>query len=129
MIQRVGLAQALIHNPDVLIAVTTNAAQAAKKTTSTVPIVFMGVTSSTLPMWVLDDYAETLVAQRISTINGVAQVRVEGSQKYAVHVQVDPNKLAARQIGINEVEASLRAWNVNTPTALSSHSRSTMLNE
>src|SRR5258708_33601331 len=80
------------------------------------PIVFMGVTSSTLPMWVLDDYAETLVAQRISTINGVAQVMVSGAQKYAVHVQVDPNKMAARQIGINEVSQSLQDWNVNIPT-------------
>src|SRR5260221_9887747 len=49
-------------------------------------------------------------------VRGVAQVRVLGSQKYAVHAQLDPHKLAARQIGINEVEASLRAWNVNTPT-------------
>src|SRR5260221_9194178 len=80
------------------------------------PIVFMGVTSSTLPMWVLDDYAETLVAQRISTINGVAQVMVSGAQKYAVHVQVDPNKMAARQIGINEVSQAVQDWNVNIPT-------------
>src|SRR5260221_1305358 len=48
-------------------------------------------------------------------VRGVAQVRVLGSQKYAVHAQLDPHKLAARQIGIIEVEASLRAWNVNTP--------------
>src|SRR5439155_5317493 len=80
------------------------------------PIIIMGLTSSTLPMWVLDDYAETLVAQRISTITGVAQVRVEGTQKYAVHVQVDPNKLAARQIGINEVSQAIQDWNVNIPT-------------
>src|SRR5437667_3118724 len=80
------------------------------------PIVFMGVTSSTLPMWVLDDYAETVVAQRISTSNGVAQVMVSGAQKFAVHVQVDPNKLAARQIGINEVSQAVQDWNVNIPT-------------
>src|SRR2546427_6538859 len=80
------------------------------------PIIIMGLTSATLPMWVLDDYAETLVAQRISTINGVAQVRVEGTQKYAVHVQVDPNKLVARQIGINEVSQAIQDWNVNIPT-------------
>src|SRR5205807_3979583 len=52
------------------------------------PIVFLGLTSKTMPMWVVDDYAETLIAQRISTINGVAQVMVQGAQKYAVHVQV-----------------------------------------
>jgi HAE1 family hydrophobic/amphiphilic exporter-1 len=80
------------------------------------PLLFMGLTSSSLPMWVIDDYAETLVAQRISTISGVAQVLVSGAQKYAVHVQVDPNKLAARQIGINEVAQSVQDWNVNIPT-------------
>src|SRR5262249_787745 len=80
------------------------------------PVAFLGLTSSTLPLWVLDDYAETLVAQRISTINGVAQVNVFGSQKFAVHVQVDPGKLAARQIGINEVAQSIQDWNVSMPT-------------
>src|ERR1700730_9185189 len=80
------------------------------------PIVFMGLVSDTLPMWVLDDYAETLVAQRISTIAGVAQVNVSGQQKYAVHVQVDPRKLAARGIGINEVAQAVQNWNVNVPT-------------
>src|SRR3989449_4044822 len=80
------------------------------------PIAFLGLTSSTLPLWVLNEYAETLVAQRISTISGVAQVNVFGAQKFAVHVQVDPNKLAARQIGINEVAQSIQDWNVNMPT-------------
>ena len=73
-----------------------------KSNPADMPLLFMGLTSSTLPMWVVDDYAETLVAQRISTISGVAQVLVSGAQKYAVHVQVDPNKLAARGIGIND---------------------------
>jgi HAE1 family hydrophobic/amphiphilic exporter-1 len=49
-------------------------------------------------------------------VSGVAQVQVLGSQKYAVHAQLDPHALASRQIGINEVEAALRNWNVNTPT-------------
>jgi hydrophobe/amphiphile efflux-1 (HAE1) family protein len=80
------------------------------------PIVFMGLVSDTLPMWVIDDYAETLVAQRISTIAGVAQVNVSGQQKYAVHVQVDPRKMAARGIGINEVALAVQNWNVNVPT-------------
>src|SRR5262252_5942468 len=64
----------------------------------------------------LVEYAETRVAQRISMVSGVAQVQVLGSQKYAVHAQLDPHALAARQIGINEVENALRNWNVNTPT-------------
>ena len=87
-----------------------------KNNPSDYPIVFMGLVSDTLPMWVIDDYAETLVAQRISTINGVAQVFVSGQQKYAVHVQVDPRKMAARGIGINEVAQAVQNWNVNVPT-------------
>ncbi len=80
------------------------------------PILYLVITSTTVPPWTLDEYAETRIAQRISMISGVAQVQVLGSQKYAVHVQLDPHALASRQIGINEVEASLRNWNVNTPT-------------
>ena len=80
------------------------------------PILYLALTSSTLPLWTLDEYAETRIAQRISMVSGVAQVQVLGAQKYAVHVQVDPHALAARQIGINEVETSLRGWNVNLPT-------------
>ena len=87
-----------------------------KSNPADMPLLFMGLTSSTLPMWVVDDYAETLIAQRISTISGVAQVLVSGAQKYAVHVQVDPNKLAARRIGINEVAQAVQNWNVNIPT-------------
>ena len=55
----------------------------------------------------MDEYAETLVAPRISTINGVAQVNVFGAAKYAVRVQLDPTHLAARDIGIDEVEAAV----------------------
>src|SRR5216110_1327006 len=80
------------------------------------PILYLAMTSQSLPLWTLDEYAETRVAQRISMITGVAQVQVLGAQKFAVHAQMDPHAMASRQIGINEVEASLRAWNVNTPT-------------
>jgi len=80
------------------------------------PILYLVITSTTVPPWTLDEYAETRIAQRISMVSGVAQVQVLGSQKFAVHAQLDPHALAARQIGINEVEAALRAWNVNTPT-------------
>ena len=79
------------------------------------PILYLVIRSSALPPWTLDEYAETRIAQRISMVSGVAQVQVLGSQKYAVHAQLDPHQLAARQIGINEVENSLRAWNVNVP--------------
>src|SRR6478672_10082671 len=80
------------------------------------PILYLALTSPTLPMWTLDEYAETRVAQRISMVSGVAQVQVLGAQKYAVHVQMDPSLLAAKQIGINEVETALKGWNVNLPT-------------
>jgi HAE1 family hydrophobic/amphiphilic exporter-1 len=80
------------------------------------PILYLVVTSTTLPPWTLDEYAETRIAQRISQVSGVAQVQVLGGQKYAMHAQIDPHALAARQIGINEVEAALRNWNVNVPT-------------
>src|SRR5437867_7547925 len=80
------------------------------------PILYLVLTSPTLPWWTLDEYAETRVAQRISMVSGVAQVQVLGAQKYAVHAQMDPHKLASRQIGINEVETALKSWNVNLPT-------------
>ncbi len=80
------------------------------------PIMFLGLTSSTMPMYKLSEYAETMIAQQVSTVPGVAQVMVMSSQKYAVHIQLDPNKLAARKIGINEVDQAIRDWNVNMPT-------------
>src|SRR5215471_15408515 len=80
------------------------------------PVLYLALTSPTLPLWTLDEYAETRIAQRISMISGVAQVQVQGAQKYAVHVQMDPHALASRQIGINEIETSLKNWNVNLPT-------------
>jgi hydrophobic/amphiphilic exporter-1 (mainly G- bacteria), HAE1 family len=80
------------------------------------PILYIALTSPTLPLWTLDEYAETRIAQRISMISGVAQVQVMGAQKYAVHVQMDPHALASRQIGINEIESALKNWNVNLPT-------------
>src|SRR5690242_10703022 len=79
------------------------------------PILYLAMTSATVPLWTLDEYAETRVAQRISMVSGVAQVQVLGAQKYAVHAQMDPHKLASRQVGINEVETALRNWNVNVP--------------
>lgn len=79
------------------------------------PILYLVLTSGTMPLWTLNEYAETRVAQRISMVNGVAQVQVLGAQRYAVHVQVNPRALAARQVGINEVESALRNWNVNLP--------------
>ncbi|HWI38961.1 MAG TPA: efflux RND transporter permease subunit [Burkholderiales bacterium] len=80
------------------------------------PIYYLALTSQTLPLSAVNEYAETYLAQRISTITGVAQVQVFGQQKYAVRVQVDPNALAARGVGINEVEQAVAQANVNLPT-------------
>src|SRR5437899_5640463 len=80
------------------------------------PILYIALTSPTLPLYTLDEYAETRVAQRISMISGVAQVQVLGAQQFAVHVQKDPHAMASRQVGINEVETALKNWNVNLPT-------------
>ena len=80
------------------------------------PILNLSLNSPTLPLSVVDDYAETLISQRISMISGVAQVNVMGAQKYAVRAQVDPNLLAARGIAISEVETALAQNNVNRPT-------------
>jgi HAE1 family hydrophobic/amphiphilic exporter-1 len=79
-------------------------------------IYYLALTSQTLPLATVNEYAETYLAQRISTNNGVAQVNVFGQQKYAVRVQLDPNALAARGVGINEVEQAVASANVNIPT-------------
>jgi HAE1 family hydrophobic/amphiphilic exporter-1 len=79
-------------------------------------VFYLALTSDTMPLSTVNEYAETNLAQRISTINGVAQVQVFGQQKYAVRVQVDPNALASRGVGINEVEAAIASANVNLPT-------------
>ncbi len=80
------------------------------------PVLYMALSSPTLPFYTVDEYAQTNLAQRISTISGVAQVFVFGSQKYAVRVQVDPRALAVRGIGIDEVEQAIARANVNKPT-------------
>lgn len=82
------------------------------------PVIYLALSSPTLPLYTVDDFAQTFMAQRISMISGVAQVSVFGSQKYAVRAQVDPKALAARQIGIDEVGKALDAGNVNIPTGL-----------
>ena len=82
------------------------------------PILYIALTSQTMPMSQLDEYGQTIMAQRISTVSGVAQVQVYGSQKYAVRVQVDPKALASRSIGIDEVAQSIRQGNVNLPTGV-----------
>ncbi|WP_158880137.1 efflux RND transporter permease subunit [Rhodanobacter sp. L36] len=80
------------------------------------PILYIAVTSSTLPLSKVDDYGETELAQQLSMIDGVAQVSVYGSQKYAVRINVNPDKLAAAGIGIDQVQSAVAAANVNQST-------------
>ena len=80
------------------------------------PILYLALTSTTMPLPTLDEYAETFLAQRLSTVSGVAQVQVYGSQKYAVRIQVDPKALATRGIGLDEVTSAVSAGNPNLPT-------------
>jgi HAE1 family hydrophobic/amphiphilic exporter-1 len=80
------------------------------------PILYMAMSSPTLPLYTVDEYAETMLAQRISTISGVAQVQVFGAQKFAVRVQLDPSTLATLGIGIDEVQKAVAQSNVNLPT-------------
>jgi HAE1 family hydrophobic/amphiphilic exporter-1 len=79
------------------------------------PILIIALSSPTLPLSQVDEYAETQLAQHISTVTGVAQVVVYGSQKYAVRAKLDPRALASRGIGLDEVQAALSASNVNQP--------------
>ena len=80
------------------------------------PVLYLTLSSSTLPLSQLDRYAQNLLAQRLSMVTGVAQVSVFGSQKYAVRVDVDPLQLASRQIGIDQVAQAISSSNVNRPT-------------
>ena len=78
-------------------------------------ILLFALSSPTLPLSTVDEYAQSVLAQRISMVSGVAQVDVFGSQKYAVRIQLDPTLLAARQIGIDEVMNAVQRGNVNLP--------------
>jgi hydrophobic/amphiphilic exporter-1 (mainly G- bacteria), HAE1 family len=87
-----------------------------KSNPSDFPIFFVALNSNTVPLYTVNEYAETVFAQRISTISGVSRVQIFGPQKYAVRIQVDPDKLAAHQVGIDEVEQAVQRSNVNLPT-------------
>jgi len=80
------------------------------------PVIYIALYCRAMPLYVLDEYAQTMLSQRISMVSGVAQVQVFGAQKYAVRIQVNPRALAAKGIGIDEVEQAVRRHNVNLPT-------------
>ena len=80
------------------------------------PVLQINLTSDSLDMTKVDEYAEDILAPRVSMVEGVAQVTVQGSARYAVRVQVDPEKLEAQKIGFNEIANALQNWNVTQPT-------------
>jgi hydrophobic/amphiphilic exporter-1 (mainly G- bacteria), HAE1 family len=86
-------------------------------------VIILTLSSATLPLSKVDEYAENLLAQRISTLPDVAQVQVGGQQKYAVRVQLDPNRMAAMGLGIDEVSQAVQNGNVNLPTGTLNGSR------
>jgi len=80
------------------------------------PVLYLALNSETAPLYEVNEYADTLLAQRISMVSGVSRVVVYGAQKYAVRVQVDPQKLTARNIGLDEVQRAIASSNTNLPT-------------
>jgi hydrophobic/amphiphilic exporter-1 (mainly G- bacteria), HAE1 family len=80
------------------------------------PILYLYLTSPTLPLSQVDNFGQTYLAQKLSTMNGVAQVQVYGSQKYAARIQLNPEALASRKLGIDQVQTAIQEGNVNLPT-------------
>ncbi len=79
------------------------------------PILYLALSSTTLPIYEVDNAAETTIGQRLSMVPGVAQVQVFGAAKYAVRVDLDPNQMAARQIGIDDISRAVQGGNTNLP--------------
>ncbi len=87
------------------------------------PILFIAVSSDTLSQAQVNEYADTLISQRISTLPGVAQVQIYGSQKYAVRIQADPQALAAHDLSFSEVKQAISALASNAPAGVISGER------
>ncbi|MGE0257388.1 MAG: efflux RND transporter permease subunit, partial [Alphaproteobacteria bacterium] len=79
------------------------------------PVLIYAIHSDGIPIYRLDDYAFTLVAQRLASIDGVAEARIFGQKPYAVHVRINPTALAARGIGIEDVRNAIAQASVNRP--------------
>jgi HAE1 family hydrophobic/amphiphilic exporter-1 len=79
------------------------------------PIILMALKSDVIPLSQLDAFAQQVISPALSTVDGVAQVLIFGSQKYAVRIQIDPGALASRGIGVDELQAAITATNANTP--------------
>jgi len=80
------------------------------------PILYLYLKSPTLPLSQVDNYAESFLAQKLSTISGVAQVQVYGSQKYATRIQINPEKMSSLQVGLDQIQTAIQSGNVDLPT-------------
>jgi HAE1 family hydrophobic/amphiphilic exporter-1 len=89
-----------------------------KQNPSAAPILFLALTAKDMKLSDLDEVAETTIAQRLSMVNGVAQVSVFGSQKYAVRIELDPAQLTARNLSVSQVATAVRTNNVTLPTGV-----------
>jgi HAE1 family hydrophobic/amphiphilic exporter-1 len=98
-----------------LPAEMTNPPSYRKLNPADAPVLLLALQSASQPLSKLDAFAQTVISPTLSTIDGVGQVQIYGSQKYAVRIQLDPNLLAARGIGVDEIQTSVAASNVNTP--------------
>ncbi|TXL81997.1 acriflavine resistance protein B [Vineibacter terrae] len=87
------------------------------------PVLLLALSSSTLPLSTLNEYAETLLSPSLSTLGGVAQVSIYGAQKYAVRIQVDPRALASTGIGVDQIQTAVAAANSNVPVGVIDGSR------
>jgi len=91
------------------------------------PILFITLDSPSLSLDQLNDYADNLISPTLATLNGVAQVTINGQKRYAVRINIDPAKLAARDLSINELATALAASNTNTPLGSLEGSRQTLI--
>jgi HAE1 family hydrophobic/amphiphilic exporter-1 len=89
-----------------------------KRNPANFAIYYLRLSSGSLPVSVVNDYAETVLQQQVSTIDGVAQVQFWGRQRYAVRIQIDPGALVTRNLSLTEVEAAVQAGNSNLPTGI-----------
>jgi hydrophobe/amphiphile efflux-1 (HAE1) family protein len=79
------------------------------------PVLIYAVHSDALPIYRIDDYAYTILAQKLSTVKGVSESRIFGQKQYAVHIQVNPAALASRGIGLEDVRTAITTATINRP--------------
>lgn len=123
----VDVQAALLRAQRTLPAELTEAPSYRKVNPADAPVLLLALTSPSLAPSDLQDYADHLITPQLSSISGVAQVNIFGAKRYAVRVRVLPEALSARNIGLDELSAALRAANVNTPVGTLDGPRQTLV--